>query len=106
MFNMKTPKKKAGVRRGPGRPAAIQQLIQYRPVRSSSSLFLAAAQKTPSRISTPVIQEVLGRILFALSWPTLTDGDRATLLECADGLERVLIDLRCGELRSELRVVV
>jgi hypothetical protein len=52
--------------------------------------------KCSSSISGPLLRELLGRILFALCWPTVTDDERATLLQCVDGLERRLIDLKRG----------
>ena len=54
------------------------------------------------RLSVEIIREVLGLILLSLSWESTTDSDRVTLLTCADGLERLLIDLGRGELRRQL----
>jgi len=49
---------------------------------------------TKSNISSSMIQEILGWLLIALNWPSVTDSERTTMLRYADGLERYLIDLR------------
>jgi len=53
-------------------------------------------QAHPAGSQIQHIQVVLGTILFALCWPTATNDDRAALLQCVDGLERKVIDLRRG----------
>ena len=40
------------------------------------------------------VQELLGTVLFALTWTDWADKDRATLLRCTDCLERKLIDIK------------
>ena len=74
-------------------PKEQHQIKSYSQLRQLSSI--SASSKRKFQIDK--IKELLGCILITLHWPTVTENDRAILLKYVDGLERNLIDLRCGE---------
>lgn len=75
-------------------PKEQRQKESYNQFRQLSSF--SAPSKRKFKIEE--IKDLLGLILISLHWPTVTENDRAVLLKYADGLERKLIDLRCGEI--------
>ncbi|MFC1635163.1 hypothetical protein ACFL5Z_09995 [Planctomycetota bacterium] len=95
---LKTPKTKAAAGGRAARRNDLQD-IRYHVREHLSRHFSTTAPKSfqwIGRISGPVVQELLGRILFALNYPTATDDEKAMLLYYVDGLERRLIDIRRG----------
>ena len=74
-------------------PKEPHQIESYNQSRHISSFSFSSKRK----FKIDEIKELLGCILIAFHWSTVTENDKAILLKYADGLERKLIDLRCEE---------